>query len=322
MKLQIYEMPKASPQPDEAKTGDDWVDPLFIGPRASHARSMIILHGRGDNAYSFAKGLMSVTVPTAYHTLDEMFPDTKFIFPTAKRRPAVGVSNMKIEQWFDIYSLKDPDEHQNLQYDGLRESAMFVHDIIRQEAEAVGLENVVLGGLSQGCALGLHAVMSFEGEPGHHLGGFFGMSGWLPFAKQLEALSENKSNGPSDTGLGRQPGVDNTKETKPVENSESAGNSSEGAAARATQFVRQSIMKLTELTVENGARSVPIFLGHGELDEKVSVSLGEDAARIMGKLGWSVTWRSYSNLPHWYSRDELKDVANFVKELGGGTKTD
>ena len=322
MKLAIYEMPKTSPQADEAKPEDEWLDPLFIIPHAPHARSMIILHGRGSNAYSFAKQLMSVTVPTAYHTLDEMFPDTKFIFPTAKLRPAVGVSNMKIEQWFDIYSLKDPDEHQILQHDGLHEGAVFVHEIIRQEAKVVGLENVVLGGLSQGCALGLHVVMSFEGEPGHHLGGFFGMSGWLPFAKQLEALSKNKSVDSSEPDLGRTPGNESHREGDPVENSDSNGKNSEGAAARAIQFVRQAVMRLPELKVENGARSVPIFLGHGEVDEKVSVSLGEDAARIMGTLGWNVTWKSYSNLPHWYSRDELKDVASFVKGLSIDRKTD
>ena len=322
MQLQIYEMPKTSRQADKVNTEDEWLDPLFIAPRASHARSMIILHGRGSNAYSFAKQLMSVTVPTAYHTLDEMFPDTKFIFPTAKLRPAVGVSNMKIEQWFDIYSLKDPDEHQILQHDGLHECAIFVHEIIRQEAKIVGLENVVLGGLSQGCALGLHVVLSFEGEPGHHLGGFFGMSGWLPFAKQLEALSENKSADVTDSVLGRPAGIGNHGQGDLVENSNSDGKSSESAAARAVQFVRQVIMKLPELKVENGARSVPIFLGHGEVDEKVSVSLGEDAARIMGKLGWDVTWKSYSNLPHWYSRDELKDVASFVKGLGSDKKVD
>ena len=54
--------------------------------------------------------------------------------------------------------------------------------------------------------------------------------------------------------------------------------------------------------------AVSIFLGYGELDEKVSVSLGKRAAHIMAKLGWNVIWKSYSDLEHWYSPQDLEDV--------------
>lgn len=53
---------------------------------------------------------------------------------------------------------------------GLVETVGFIHDVIREEAKIVGSrENVVLGGLSQGC-------------------GFVGMSGWLPFREGLEGV--------------------------------------------------------------------------------------------------------------------------------------
>lgn len=40
--------------------------------------------------------------------------------------------------------------------------------------------NVFTGGLSQGCAMSLHFLLSYEDSP--PLRGFVGMSGWLPFA--------------------------------------------------------------------------------------------------------------------------------------------
>lgn len=312
-------MLEASVLANEVKSKDDWLDPLFVAPSAPHARSLIILHGRGDNAYSFAKGLLSVRLSKAKMNLAEVFPDTKFIFPTSKLRRAVVLDRTKITQWFDIYTLEDPDQRQEIQHEGLHDSAMFVHDIIRQEAKIVGLANVVLGGLSQGCALGLHVLMSFEGEIGQHLGGFFGMSGWLPFAKQLEALSEDKEAGSVEAESGAVTRGDKERHENPFGNDTPRGGG-ETVSSRAAQFVKQQVMDCPGDKIGNYPPSVPIFLGHGEMDEKVAMRLGEDAARIMGKLGWKVTWKSYVDLWHWYSREELEDIVSFVRGLGTDRK--
>ncbi len=65
--------------------------------------------------------------------------------------------------------------------EGLRATASFLHRVIEAEAEAeaVGLGNIVLGGLSQGCATALHVLLSFEPDVREKsaLGGFMGMSG-------------------------------------------------------------------------------------------------------------------------------------------------
>lgn len=303
---------------DAIKTKDDWLDPLFIAPRVPHARSMIILHGRGSNAVSFAMGLLSVKLFKEALNLAELFPDTKFIFPTSKLRRAVSVNRAKIGQWFDIYTLKDPDQRQEIQHEGLHDSALFVHQIIRQEADIVGLENVVLGGLSQGCASGLHVLISFEYEAGQHLGGFFGMSGWLPFAKQLECLSEDVDVGSIDAFSRGMRAEDDNRHSNSIWNDISMNDNSRIAAARAAHFVREHVMNFPDSQSAKDPPLVPVFLGHGEKDEKVLVSLGEDAARIMGKLGWKVTWKSYADLRHWYSREELEDVVSFVQGLGSG----
>jgi len=93
---------------------------------------------------------------------------------------------------FDNFSLEDLDQRQDLQYEGLYESAVFVYGLIKNEAKAVGIGNVTIGGLSQGCAMAFHILMSFDVEGHGRLGGFVGMSGWLPFHKQLDRLSQGE----------------------------------------------------------------------------------------------------------------------------------
>lgn len=75
----------------------------------------------------------------------------------------------------------------------------FVTRLVLREAEALsggGVQRIVVGGLSQGCAAALHVLFNFGGvvEGGDEagaapaLGGFIGMSGWLPFAETLDPL--------------------------------------------------------------------------------------------------------------------------------------
>jgi predicted esterase len=318
MDFETYQMQNGSVPADALKSKDDWLDPLFIASRVPHARSIIILHGRGSNAFSFAASLFSVKLSKEALNLAEVFPDTKFIFPTSKLRRAISINRAKIGQWFDIYTLKEPDQRQDIQHEGLHDSAVFIHEIIRQEAEIVGLENVVLGGLSQGCALGLHVLMSFEAEIGQHLGGFFGMSGWLPFAKQLEGLPEDVDIGSIEAGFALN--ADEEGGENPFGNDCPISGDAQSAAARSAQFVKEHVLNFSQSKSGNDPSSTPIFLGHGELDEKVSVTLGEHAARVMSKLGWKVTWKSYADLGHWYSAEELEDIVSFVQKLDNGRK--
>jgi acetyl esterase/lipase len=60
---------------------------------------------------------------------------------------------------------------------------LFLHDLLRKEIAEVDARNVVLGGLSQGCAASLVASLMWQGEK---MAGFVGMCGWLPFRKSME----------------------------------------------------------------------------------------------------------------------------------------
>ncbi|KAJ5950037.1 Phospholipase/carboxylesterase/thioesterase [Penicillium verhagenii] len=60
---------------------------------------------------------------------------------------------------------------------------------------------------------------------------------------------------------------------------------------------------------------IPIFIGHGAEDPKVSVRLGEKMTQVLSKgLGLDVTWKSYEGLGHWYrAEDEIQDILQFLK---------
>lgn len=60
-----------------------------------------------------------------------------------------------------------------------------ISSIIHEESEFVPLKNIILGGISQGCATAIFTLLS----SGLSLGGFVGLSSWLPFQVGRLALS-------------------------------------------------------------------------------------------------------------------------------------
>lgn len=164
-------------------------DPLIFPPLnpQHHTHTLIILHGRGSNAKRFGPTLLETS------HLQERLPTAKFIFPTALSRRSTILKKVRIHQWLDNFSLEDPNLRPDLQYDGLEESARYLRELVRVEVGLLDgdLSKVVIGGLSQGCAASLFAVLGGGfGSNGHEerLGGWFGMSGWLPMQKDLEEI--------------------------------------------------------------------------------------------------------------------------------------
>ena len=131
--------------------------PLVVAPKDTHKTTLIVLHGRGSTAEKFAEPLLtnpvSPSTSTAEnpHSFHDHFPNTKFIFPTAPLRRAIVFKRSLIHQWFDNWSLTEPELKQHLQIPGLRETSASLHVLLKTEIEDVGAQNVVLMGLSQGC---------------------------------------------------------------------------------------------------------------------------------------------------------------------------
>jgi dipeptidyl aminopeptidase/acylaminoacyl peptidase len=59
---------------------------------------------------------------------------------------------------------------------------------------------------------------------------------------------------------------------------------------------------------------IPILIGHGDLDEKVGVKLGLQAASCLSALGVNPVYKEYENLGHWYSGDMLADIVTFLRK--------
>lgn len=178
---------------------------------------------------------------------------------------------------------------------GLAESAEHVRSIIARELETIPRGNIVLGGLSQGCAMSMAVLLSLE----FPLGGYFGMSGWLPFREDIESVIEPVE-----------------EEDDPFADDEADGEVIE-PPLMAVSLVRD-ILSVDAATPskERTSLTTPVLLCHGEDDEKVKCKLGEEAAQCLSSLGMQVTWKCYPGLGHCYKiPDEIDDIFEFLEAI-------
>ena len=161
-------------------------------------------------------------------------------------------------------------------------------------------ENIILGGLSQGCAMGLVCLLSIA----FPIGGFIGMSGWLPFRNDIDGLLTGEGEDEDDP-FGPDP-ADEEEAPDP--------------AVKIIGYVRDllSIDDPKPPTRNDSALSTPVFLGHGDADEKIRPSLGREACQAMKAIGFRVDWKSYEGQGHWYKiPDEIDDIVDFIRTRVG-----
>ncbi len=290
--------------------------PFVVEPTAHHTHTFILLHGLGSNGEKFGRELLETGIGSGGLGLPSRFPGAKFVFPTSRRRRSTAFRRSMLTQWFDVASLDDPSDRSHKQLAGLRESFAEILAVVEQECGDAGIprQNIILGGLSQGCAMALICLIALE----RPIGGFVGMSGWLPFQKEIEARAP-AGDGPEldDVVLG---GTDERCSVSAGADTEKQDHGR--SLANSIDYVRE-LLQLDN--VSDGAHTVlstPVFLGHGEADDKIKVSLGEAAQRTMGRLGFDVQWRAYAGEGHWYRiPDEIDDVVAFVSVKCGGLVT-
>ncbi|KAI5917648.1 phospholipase/carboxylesterase [Camillea tinctor] len=169
--------------------------------------------------------------------------------------------------------------------------------ILRQElAEVASPQNLILGWLSQGCGMSLSLLLALEGP----LAGFIGMCGYLPFQRDVENAIKNDA-----IGIDEDDPFAVAKDQVP-----------EPPAVRAQIFERDLLRlhPFPDLAVDKTARVTPVFLGHGELDQKKPYVLAEAAARTLQAADYDVTWKLYPSLGHWYRiPDEINDIVEFIR---------
>ena len=295
----------------------------------SHQQTFILLHGRGSNGTIFGPELLATPIPE-FGNLAHAFPDAKFIFPTASKRRARIYERMRIHQWFDNWSLETPEKWQEFQNDGLRETTEFIHRLLKKEIKAVGASNVVLGGLSQGCAASLVALLLWEGEA---LAAGVGMCGWLPYRKAMAGLMRGEDEDEEDEDDTFERDADDAdgdeqivKHGKGKERKSGEAGGIMAATTRtdtlsiiaATDFLQKEIEFLGATTAapspaELRLQNIPLFLGHGTTDEKVPIDLGRSAASCLEAMHVDVQWEEYDGLGHWYSGEMLGDMVHFLR---------
>jgi predicted esterase len=277
----------------------------IVEPTIEHSHTIILLHGLSSNGEKFGKELLETGKTSSGKTLPELLPGARFIFPTAKRRRSSAFGRKKLTQWFDIARLPDPSYRKQTQLQGLSESAAEIRELLRQEVEGAGVPptNIILGGISQGCAMSLSVLLTLE----YPIGGYFGISGYLPFQQDIEDAMkvENASDHEDD------PFATSDDDSKP-----------EDPTLRAFRFERDLLCIDTSQVLSSNANgsasSTPIFMGHGDADEKKPYELGEAAARTLRAAGFEVTWKLYHGLGHWYKiPDEIDDVVEFIRNRTG-----
>lgn len=259
---------------------------LTVEPEGEHKQTFIFLHGRGDTAPSFKDGLLHTSLLDG-SVLTEKFPYVKWIFPQASLSELAAAPGWKYHQWFDVWHLRPGAEETDLQIPGLRDTVELIHNILRQEIASVGAQNVVLGGLSQGCASSMIASLLWEGEA---FAACVGMCGWMPFRKVLDDAAQI-----------------------PIPETNPEGTEPPSPGQNAVSALRNKL-KLDDSTQASlPFKKIPFFLGHGTDDATVWTSLGKEAATCLEKIGADVEYKEYEDLDHWYSDAMLQDVSQFIE---------
>ncbi|KAK4457271.1 acyl-protein thioesterase [Cladorrhinum samala] len=309
-------------------------NPFVVGPAAGtskHTHTVILLHGLGSNGVKFGEELLATGVASSGRSLASLLPGAKFIFPTAKRRRSSAFGRSMLTQWFDVASLDDPLKRKDKQLKGLAESHAEISELVEREAALVGRENVLLGGISMGCAMGLIALLAATPRG---VGGFMGMSGWLPLRDDLEdvARAATPTRKEGDGGDDDGDNVFGSDDENPFQHNDDGdddgehkdggrGRREKTPSERVGSFVREILSLDTGRPGQEGptsATSTPVFLGHGGADEKIKPRLGEEARGVLEAVGFDVTWKRYEDLGHWYKiPDEIDDIAEFIRSKMG-----
>lgn len=251
-----------------------------VEPTSAHTHTIILLHGRGSNAAEFASEFFE-SQASDDRFLTQIFPGYKWVFPCAAIRYAQSEEE-EMHQWFDMVSVQNPcHDPDNIQIPGMRESVLLISDIIKSEAAEVGgLDRVFLGGISQGCATAISALLTV-GEP---IAGFIGFSGWCPFGEVVaDSFFEDSDRRALLTWV--------QEKRLP------------SRAAEAPLDISAIMSSLL----------TPVLLQHTEDDGVVPVALGQDLHDKLTVLGADVHWRAYKEGGHWINEPEgIDGMVKFI----------
>jgi predicted esterase len=245
-----------------------------IAPTTAHTHTTIFLHGSGSNAREFESEFFE-SQASDDRFLADIFPGLKWVFPCAQVRHA-ETEQEDMHQWFDMASVREPRTREELQLPGLRESVGFIKDIMEEEAEKMGgMHAIFLGGISQGCATALVALLTSR----ERIAGFVGMSSWLPFPSPVHSRVSWK-----EVFL-------------------------QWVQERLLPASTESIPFQSLDTVVR----TPVLLEHAEDDKVVPVGNGKELSEGLRALGMKVEWQQYVDGAHWVNEPKgIDDMVRFI----------
>ncbi|CCF45862.1 beta-1,4-glucosidase [Colletotrichum higginsianum] len=260
-----------------------------IQPKSEHTHTAIILHGRGSCGEEFLQELVASTLSDDCTLIDKL-PGWRWVFPSSKKLWSIAFQEY-MPAWFEAHSLTDPTARQDLQVEGLCESIDYISQVMEGEVARLGgnQKRLVLGGISQGAAVGMWALFC-QRDQTTGLGGFFAASTWLPFAADVEEIL-----------AGQKPLPKKGPDTENMAPKDVLLSMIPTVAGR----LRLGILEQTS-----------IFMGHGVDDAYVDVKLGRQAARVLKQGGGKVEWKEYEGAEeegHWFRvPDEMDDISDFL----------
>lgn len=180
---------------------------------------------------------------------------------------------------------------------------MGVMELVRAESVRVPRGNIILGGISQGYATAVHVLLAMDVR----LAGFVGLSGWMPFARQIQDAARDQC------GDGRQSASASAAATRFVRANLNLSMGREDSSGRLTADQEQEQEQKQGCDGWEGTR---MFLAHELYDEIVSCDLGEEAKVILAAAGANaVFWHTYDSGKHWLKEpEEIEDLVEFIDQ--------
>ena len=250
----------------------------IVAATSQHTHTIVFLHGRGSNACEFESEFFESQASDG-RFLTQIFPGMKWVFPCAAMRYA-QTEHEDMHQWFDMTSVREPSRDQEQQLQGLRESVEFIWDIMKKEADEVGgINKVFLGGISQGCATAIIALLA----GGVRIAGFVGLSSWLPLQTSIRKISTD---------------------------------SPKASVKRIRELLYPADHKnpsFQAFDLQTGLQT-PILLEHALNDDVLSSSNGYQLCEELRALGMDIEWRAYAEGAHWVNEPNgIDDMIVFLK---------
>jgi lysophospholipase-2 len=145
---------------------------LEPGKGWAHERTVILLHCRDSTAQDFAAKLFNGK-SSDNRSLPEISPTTRWVFPTLEIRKSerfVTHLSQGLSQRVDTCSVEHPSEPTQIQHADLKENTKEILQLILAETSLISPQRIILGGINQGCATAIPALLCID----IRLSGFLG----------------------------------------------------------------------------------------------------------------------------------------------------